>query len=354
MSNIKIGHKEVGQSQYPFIIAEMSGNHNQSLDRALKIVEAAADAGVDAIKIQTFTADSMTLNIGTGDFLIDDPNNPWNGQSLYELYGKAATPFEWHEKIFKRSKELGLVAFSSPFDATAVDFLEELGAPCYKIASSENVDIPLIKKVSSTGKPVIISTGMATLEEVSDAVETAKSAGCNDLILLKCTCSYPSSPSESNILTIPDLKNRFGVQVGLSDHTLGIGVAVASVSLGAVCIEKHLTLSKADGGVDADFSLEPAEFKHLVTETRRAWESLGNVSYGPSESEKQYKKYRRSIYVAEDLKQGDKFSSDNLRCIRPGLGLPPKHFEQLLGRTAACDISKGTALSWELVEEVEK
>ncbi|MCX5751400.1 MAG: pseudaminic acid synthase [Candidatus Saganbacteria bacterium] len=342
-----IENSEIGYT--PFIVAEMSGNHNQSLDRALAIVEVAAKAGVDAIKIQTYTADTMTIDVDRPEFKITDPKSLWNGDSLYELYEKAHTPWEWHKPIFDRCKELGIIGFSTPFDETAVDFLESLDVPCYKIASFELVDIPLIKKVALTGKPIIISTGMATIEEIQEALDAARNLGCKDIVLLKCTSTYPARPEDSNLLTIPDMRQRFGCEVGLSDHTLGIGVAIASVVLGASLIEKHFTLSRSEGGVDAVFSLEPEEMKQLVEEARKAWESLGKVSFGATGSEKDSLMFRRSLYVVKDMKAGDVFTKENLRAIRPGLGLPPKHYDELLGKKVKKDVKRGTPLKWELV-----
>lgn len=334
----------------PFIIAEMSGNHNQSLERALEIVEAAAKSGAHAIKIQTYTADTLTLNVETKDFMIQDNESLWKGKSLYELYNEAYTPWGWHKPIFDRAKELGLIAFSTPFDETAVDFLEELDAPLYKIASFENNHLPLIKKVASTGKPMIVSTGMATLAELDELVRTVKEAGCKDLVLLKCTSTYPASPENTNILTIPHMKQLFDdVQVGLSDHTMGIGVAVASVALGATVIEKHFTLSRADGGVDSTFSLEPDEMKALVEETERAWLALGKVTYGITDKEKASLKFRRSIYASRDIKAGEPFTKDNIRIVRPGYGIEPKYYEQILGNISKKNISKGTAITWEQI-----
>lgn len=351
MSYIQIGHRKIGQGYKPFIIAEMSGNHNQSLERALAIVDAAAKAGVDAVKLQTYTADTMTLDIREGEFFIDDEKNLWQGQSLYDLYKEAYTPWEWHEPIFKRCKEHGLIAFSSPFDETAVDFLEELDVPCYKIASFENVDIPLIQKAASTGKPVIISTGMATLSELDEAVRAAREAGCKDLILLKCTSTYPATPENTNLRTIPHLREMFQCEVGLSDHTMGVGVAVASVALGATVIEKHFTMSRADGGVDAAFSMEPAEMKQLVVETKRAWQSLGGVAYGPTEAEKPSLKHRRSLYIAEDIKAGEVLTRKNVRAIRPGLGLKPKYLPQVLGKRVVRAAKKGEPLTFDMLME---
>jgi pseudaminic acid synthase len=347
---MRIGSFQIGREFRPFVIAEMSGNHNQSLDRALKIVDAAADAGAHALKLQTYTADTMTLALSEGEFSISDEQSLWNRKSLHELYKIAHTPWEWHAPIMQRACDRGMVCFSTPFDATAVEFLETLGAPAYKIASFENVDLPLIRKVSVTGKPVIISTGMATLDEIGDAVGAARAAGCKDLILLKCTSTYPATAGNSNVATIPDLRARFGCEVGLSDHTMGLGAAVAAVAYGATVIEKHFTLRRADGGVDSSFSLEPEELRALVIETGRGWESLGEIRYGPTEAEKQSLVFRRSIYVAEDLKTGDMLTPRNLRCIRPGLGLPPKHYESLLGRKVNRDVKRGTPMEWGLLE----
>lgn len=338
----------IGSSVEPFIIAEMSGNHNQSLDRALKIVEAIADSGAHAIKLQTYTADTMTIDISEGEFFISDKNSLWKGNSLYDLYKKAYTPWEWHEPIFKRANELGLIAFSTPFDSTAVDFLESLHVPAYKIASFEIVDIPLIKRVAATGKPMIMSTGMASLSEIDEAVRASRDAGCKELILLKCTSNYPASPRASNLITIPHLRALFDCEVGLSDHTLGIGVAIASVALGASVIEKHVTLSRDDGGVDSAFSLEPLELKQLVEETKRAWESLGNVCMGPTEEEKNSLVFRRSLYICENLQPGDVLNETNLRAIRPGLGLSPKYYEQLLGKKVSTFVRNGTPVHWDL------
>ena len=334
----------------PFIIAEMSGNHNQSLERALAIVDAAADAGVDAVKIQTYTADTMTIDIGTGEFFISDKDSLWKGETLYHLYEKAHTPWEWHKAIFERCKERGIMGFSTPFDDTSVDFLEDIGVPCYKIASFENVDLPLIRKVARTGKPIIASTGMTTVAELSDLVQTVRENGCTDLTLLKCTSSYPASPEGTNLRTIPHMRELFGCVVGLSDHTLGIGAAVASVALGAVVIEKHFTLSRVEGGVDAAFSLEPAEMAQLVRECRTAALALGAVSYERAEQEQKSLQFRRSLYVVEDMEAGDVFTEKNLRRIRPGMGLSPKYYDIILGKKANCNITRGTAVQWDLIE----
>lgn len=348
MSKIIIDGIIINRNYSPFIIAEMSANHNQSLERALKIVDIAANVGVDALKIQTSKPDTMTLNLKDREFIIQDKNSLWEGKSLYELYQEAYTPWEWHKPIFDRCRELGIIGFSTPFDETSVDFLESLDVPCYKIASFENIDLPLIKKVASTGKPVIISTGMASLAELDEAVRTAREAGCKDLILLKCTSNYPASPENSNLRTIPHMKELFQCEVGLSDHTLGVGVAVASVAFGATVIEKHFTLNRAEGGVDAAFSLEPQEMKMLVEETKRAWQGLGKIQYGPTDKEKASLKFRRSIYVTEDLKAGDVLTKDNIRIIRPGYGLAPKYYNVLLGKKVKRDVRKGTAVTFDL------
>jgi pseudaminic acid synthase len=344
---ISIGKHKVGAGQAPFIIAEMSGNHNQSLERALEIVEAAAKTGVHALKIQTYSPDTMTLDLDEREFHISDPNSLWAGASLYELYGRAHTPWEWHKPIFERARELGILAFSTPFDDTAVDLLESLDVPCYKIASFENTDLTLIRRVAATGKPLIISTGMASIAELDETVRTARESGCKDLILLKCTSTYPATASNTNILTIPHLRELFDCEVGLSDHTMGVGVSIASVALGATVIEKHFTLNRADGGVDSTFSMEPAEMVQLVTEAERAWQALGKISYGATEAEKKSLVFRRSLYVVNALKAGDVLTKENVRSIRPGLGLPTKYMGMVLGMTVKRDMVRGTALEWD-------
>ncbi|MCE7975816.1 MAG: pseudaminic acid synthase [Nitrospira sp. NTP1] len=349
MMEIRIQGRVVGNSSSPFVMAEMSGNHNQSYERAMAIVEAVARSGAHALKLQTYTADTMTLDVREGEFFISDPQSLWRGHSLYELYQKAYTPWEWHEPIFRRCRELGLIVFSTPFDSTAVDFLERLEVPCYKIASFENSDLPLIRRVAKTGKPLILSTGMASLSDIEEAVSAAREAGCRELLLLKCTSSYPASPEHSHLLTIPHMRATFDCPVGLSDHTLGIGAAVASVALGAVAIEKHVTLQRSDGGVDADFSLEPAELASLVNETSRAWQALGSVTYGVLDEERSSLVFRRSLYVAQDMKAGERFTPETLRIVRPGMGLPPKFYDVLIGKSVAKDVKKGTAVTWELV-----
>ncbi len=346
--DIKIAGRPIGVDHPPFVIAEMSGNHNQSLERALQLVECAAKAGAHALKLQTYTPDTMTLDLDEREFHISDTDSPWSGNSLYQLYSEAYTPWDWHKPIFDRARELGMVAFSTPFDETSVEFLEGLDVPCYKIASFENTDLQLIQRAAATGKPLIISTGMASVAELDEAVNAAREAGCKELILLKCTSTYPASPENTNILTIPHMRELFGCQVGLSDHTFGVGVSVASVVLGATVIEKHFTLSREDGGVDSAFSMEPHEMSMLVSETERAWQSLGQVSYGCTDSEKRSVQFRRSLYVVKDIKMGEQFSEHNVRAIRPGFGLPTKFLRQLFGKTAKKDISKGTAISWDL------
>jgi pseudaminic acid synthase len=344
-----IAGRAIGRGARPFVIAEMSGNHNQSLERALAIVDAAAASGAHALKLQTYTPDTMTIDLNEREFHISDPKSLWSGCSLYDLYGEAYTPWEWHQPIFDRARERGIIAFSTPFDDTAVDFLERLNVPCYKIASFENTDLPLIRRVAATGKPLIISTGMATVAELDETVRAARDAGCTDLVLLKCTSTYPAPAESTNLRTIPHLRELFGCEVGLSDHTMGVGVAVAAVALGATVIEKHFTLNRADGGVDSTFSLEPAEMAQLVVETERAWQALGQVRYGPTEAEQESVVFRRSLYVVQDLKAGDVLTRENVRAIRPGLGLPTKYLEQVLGKTVTQNLKRGTALRWGLL-----
>jgi len=347
--DVKIGSLVLGPGRAPLIIAEMSGNHNGSLDRAMEIVEMAAKAGAQALKLQTYTADTMTIDLSEREFFISDPNSLWNGTSLYQLYQQAHTPWEWHKPIFDRCRDLGMIGFSTPFDATAVDFLETLGVPCYKIASFENIDLPLVRKVAATGKPMIISTGLASVAELGETVQAARDAGARDLILLKCTSAYPASPENSNLNTIPHMRELFGCHVGLSDHTMGIGAAIASAALGAVAIEKHVTLRRADGGVDSAFSLEPEELAALVIETKRVVEAMGGVSYGPTEAERKSLVYRRSLYIVADLKAGDLLTRENVRAIRPGLGLAPGNLDRVLGRRVNRDAARGTPLSWDLL-----
>jgi len=347
--SINIGNVAVGPQAAPLIIAELSGNHNGSLDRALQIVDAIARTGAQALKLQTYTADTMTIDHAEGEFFIGDRDSLWYGQSLHQLYQKAYTPWEWHEPIFRRAREHGMLAFSTPFDASAVDFLQSLDVPAFKVASFENVDLALIRKVAATGKPLIISTGMANLAEIDEAVRSARAAGCRDLVLLKCTSSYPASPAASNLATIPYLQSVFGCQVGLSDHTLGVGAAIASVALGATVIEKHVTLQREDGGVDGAFSMEPAELAQLVRETHAAWQALGKVVTGPTEDERASLVFRRSLYVCQDMEAGQVFDRQNLRAIRPGRGLPPKYLDVFLGKRVSRAVRRGTAVDWSLI-----
>lgn len=349
MKEITIGNRLIGPKHPPFIIAEMSGNHNQCLHRAIELVEAAAKSGVHALKLQTASPDGLTLNVDTPDFLIDDPTSPWNGRKLYELYKEAVTPWEWHKPIFDRCNELGLMVFSSPFELSAIDLLEELNTPCYKIASFELVDLPLIRKAAATGKPLIMSTGMASVSDIHDAVQAAKSEGNDNIILLKCTSCYPATAADANISTIPHLRDMFGLQVGLSDHTLGIGVACAAAAFGATVIEKHFTLRRQDGGVDSTFSLEPAEFAALVEESELAWASVGHVVYGGAVIEQKSLKFRRSLYIAESIKKDEILTEQNLRIVRPGYGLAPKHIDVLIGRKVNQDLQVGTAMKWEYI-----
>lgn len=350
MSQIKIGGLTIGGPGDPvLIIAEMSGNHNQSLERALAIVDAAADSGVHAIKLQTLKPELITINERTNGFSIEDSESLWHGSSLFELYEKAYTPWEWHRPLMERAAERNLICFSSPFDVTAVDFLETLNVPAYKIASFENIDKALIQKVAATGKPVIISTGMASITEIAEAVETVRSTGNNQIVLLKCTSTYPASPENTNLLTMPNLREIFGCLVGISDHTMGIGVSVAAAALGASVIEKHFTLRRADGGIDSAFSMEPAEMKHLVIETNRASLALGKVSYGPTSSEIKSMVFRRSLYVVADLQAGDVLDYDNIRSIRPGKGLPPKFLEIVIGMRVTRNVRRGEPLSWSML-----
>ena len=343
---IKIGNFEISDYGKAFIIAEMSGNHNQSLERALEIVEAAAASGAHAIKLQTYTADTMTIK---GALTITDPNSLWNGRELHELYQEAYTPWEWHKPIFDKAKDLGLIAFSTPFDESAVDFLESLDVPAYKIASFENTDMPLLKKVASMNKPVIISTGAATIANLDEAINTLRTNGCKEIIILKCTSTYPATPENTNLRTIPHMRDLFNCYVGLSDHTMGIGASVAAVALGARVIEKHFTLRRADGGVDSEFSIEPQELRNLVTESERAFLALGNIQYGVQASERKSVDYKRSIYVSRDIIAGEIFSTDNIRIVRPAYGLAPKFFDMVIGKEAKVDIKSGTPLTWAIL-----
>ncbi|MCP5350100.1 MAG: pseudaminic acid synthase [Oceanospirillaceae bacterium] len=347
MRSVNIEGKIISSGGKPFIVAELSGNHNQSIQRAKDLIDCAAEAGCDAVKLQTYTADTMTLNLNSGEFYVSDKNNLWHGYTLHSLYDKAHTPWEWHAELFSYIRNKGMVPFSSPFDETAVDFLESIACPVYKVASFEVTDIPLIRKIAKTGKPIIMSLGMASLSEIEEAVGCARDNGCKDLILLKCTSTYPADPASSNILTIPHLSTMFACLTGISDHTFGTGVSVAATALGAVLIEKHITIDRNDGGVDSSFSMEPHEFKMLVQEVNRAWLALGKVNYGAvSDLEKKSKDYRRSLYVSEPVKKGDVLGAHNIAVVRPAKGLPPKYYDNVVGAIARHDMPVGHPLAW--------
>ena len=346
---IEIAGRPIGPDRPPFIVAELSGNHDGSLERALAIVDAIADAGADAVKLQTYTADELTIDCDGDDFMIRDSGSPWEGRNLHDLYRQAHTPRDWHPALFEHARRRGLICFSSPFAPSAVDFLEALDCPAYKIASFENNYLDLIERAAATGKPVIISTGLSDVDTLHDAVTTARDAGCTQLMLLKCTSSYPSEPRYSHLKTIAHMRELFTCPVGLSDHTLGIGVPLAAVALGAMAIEKHVTLDREEGGVDAAFSLNPPELAQLVTEARRAWQAIGKVHYGASEVERGSLRFKRSLYVVRDIKQGERLTCDNVRVIRPGYGLSPKHLDAVLGMTVKRDVACGTPLSWDLL-----
>ncbi|TVL99718.1 MAG: pseudaminic acid synthase [Candidatus Brocadia sp. WS118] len=347
LNEIKIEGFTVSDKYKPFIVAEMSGNHNQSLEKALEIVDAAAEAGASGLKIQTYTADTMTIPHNKGLFYIDDPKSLWHGKTLFDLYQIAYTPWEWHQPIFERARKKGLIPFSTPFDSSSVDFLEGLDIPVYKIASFENKDWPLLKKVASTGKPIIMSTGASNLSDIAESVAILSEAGCDQLILLKCTSTYPASPENTNLLTIPHMREMFNCHIGLSDHTGGIGAAVASVALGARVIEKHFTISRTEGGVDSAFSIEPDELRALVVESERAFKALGSIRYDILKDEEASLRFKRSIYVVQDIRKGEKFTSKNVRIIRPGDGLEPKYYDRILGKAASSDFERGTPLTWE-------
>ncbi len=349
MREVTIGKHTVGPGHRPFVIAEMSGNHNGDLDRALTIVDEVAASGAQALKLQTYRADTITIDVDTPAFRISADHSLWGGENLYSLYEKAHTPWEWHRPIFDRAAAQGLTVFSSPFDPTAVELLESLDAPAYKIASAEIVDLPLIDLVARTGKPMIISTGMANIAEIHAAVDTARRAGNDQLIVLGCTASYPADPADSNLRGIPLIRDTFDVVAGLSDHTMGIGVPVAAVALGACAIEKHVTLKRTDGGVDSEFSLEPAELAALVTETERAWQALGTTRIGPKDSEREVSRLRRSLWVVEDVAEGDEVTAANVRSIRPSGGLAPGELSTVLGRRFRSAAQRGTPLTWDLV-----
>tara|TARA_B100001057_G_scaffold73909_2_gene68328 strand:+ start:11334 stop:12416 length:1083 start_codon:yes stop_codon:yes gene_type:complete len=348
-SEIKIGDYIIGEKNSPFIIAEMSGNHNGSLERAYKLIDAAYDSGANAVKLQTYTAEQLTIDVKGGLFDINDSKSLWNGENLFKLYEKAHTPLEWHEKLFKYAESKGIIIFSSVFDESGVDFLEKLNVKAYKVASFENNHYPLLKKVAKTGKPVIMSTGLSTISQLKKSIEVLKDNGCKNLILLKCTSTYPSSPKNSNLKTIPEMAKLFNCQVGLSDHTLGIGVPIASISFGAKVIEKHFTLDRKDGGVDSEFSLEPAELKMLVDESKRAFKSIGKIFIGITEEEKSSLRFKRSIYVVNDMKKNEKFDKNNIRIIRPGNGLDTGYYEKILGEKANINIKAGTPLSLDML-----
>jgi pseudaminic acid synthase len=348
---IKIAHISISPEHKPFVIAEMSGNHNQSINRAFELVDAAAEAGAHALKLQTYTPDTITFDGNSDEFYIKDQNSLWKDKNLYKLYQQAYTPWEWHKPIFDRAKSKGMLAFSSPFDTTAVDFLESLDVPCYKIASFENTDHILLKKVAQTGKPVIMSTGVASIADIQESVDVLKQNGCKELVLLKCTSTYPASPENTHLLTIPHMRDLYDCQIGLSDHTMGIGASVAAVALGACIIEKHFTLSRADGGVDAAFSLEPEELKNLVIESERAFLAMGKVNYALSDKEKHSLQFKRSLYVVKDMQVGESFTADNVRSIRPANGLHTRHFEEIINKKSNQNIKAGTPLSWEFISK---
>jgi len=347
---IKINEREIGEGCKPYIVAEMSGNHNHDLQRALQILDAAKSSGANAVKLQTYRADTITIDHHSEEFIVK--GGLWNGQRLYDLYEEAHTPWEWHKPLFEYAEKIGITIFSSPFDDTAVDFLEKLNAPAYKIASPEIIDLGLIRKVASTGKPIIMSTGAATFEEIDEAVQTARSAGATQLTLLHCTAAYPAPIEEANLSTIQALKDRFNTVVGLSDHTPGTIVSALAVGLGASFIEKHFTLSRADGGVDSAFSIEPKELSELVQTCNTAYLTIGNPSFGPTESEANVQKNRRSLYVVEPIAKGELFTPKNIRSIRPAKGLKPKYYEEILGRRATRDLSFGEPLAINMVEEI--
>lgn len=342
--------KTIGKGYAPFVVAELSGNHNQDIQRAYRLIDAAADAGADAVKLQTYTADTMTLNLDHGEFLVDDPNNPWCGYTLHQLYDEAHTPWEWHQDLFDYIRQKGMVPFSSPFDESAVDFLESLDCPIYKIASFEMTDIPLLRKVASTGKPMIVSTGMATQDEIEKAINEIRQYSSAPCVFLKCTSTYPADPVNTNLITMLDIEQKHQVLVGLSDHTMGGAVAVSATAMGACVIEKHLTLKRSDGGVDASFSMEPEEFKTMVNDVSLAFTALGKVVYGGTQAEQNSKMYRRSIYFVTDKAKGEVITHEDIAVIRPALGLEPVHYESLIGRVLQQDVHRGTATRWDLFE----
>lgn len=345
---IKIASTKIGPGFPSYVIAELSANHNQDFEQAARIIEAAKNAGADAVKLQTYTADTITIACDREEFRISG-GTLWDGRNLHDLYGEAYTPWEWQPRLKKVAEDLGMDLFSSAFDATAVDFLEEMGVPAHKVASCELVDLPLIRRMARTGKPLILSTGMATIEEIDEALKTARSSGATQIALLKCTSAYPAPAEEMNLRTIPEMERRFGVPVGLSDHTMGIAAPVAAVALGACILEKHLTLSRATPGPDRGFSLEPQEFKAMVEAVRTAEKALGEVHFGLSGKEEASRVFRRSLFVVQDMKKGEVFTPVNVRSIRPGFGLHTRHLEEVLGKRAVRDVDRGTPLSWDLV-----
>lgn len=344
---ITINGRNIGAGKPVYMIAEMSANHGQNFERALNIIRTAHEAGADAIKLQTYTADTLTINCSNRYFQIE--GTLWNGRTLYDLYGEAYTPWDWQPRLKQAANDLGMDLFSTPFDSTAVDFLEHMTVPVHKVASFEIVDLPLLRKIASTGKPVIMSTGMSTLAEIEEAVQTLREGGCGGLALLKCTSAYPAPPEEANLLTIPHLAQAFGTPVGLSDHTLGVAVPAGAVALGACIIEKHFTLARADGGPDSAFSLEPAEFRQMVDAVRTVEKAVGSVHYGVSENELKSRTFRRSLFVVKDMKAGEMFTGENVRSIRPGYGLHTRYLPEILGRQASRDIEMGTPLDWSLL-----
>lgn len=348
-TEITIQGRKIGKNHKPFIVAELSCNHQGSLSTALALVDAAKKANVDAVKLQTFTPDTMTINCHRKEFLIENTNNLWNGKYLYDLYQQAYTPWEWHQKLFEYCKSLGLICFSTPYDYSAIDFLEKLDVPCYKVASFENIDIPLIRQIAATGKPIILSTGMASLREIEESIDAARTYGCKQMMLLKCTSAYPAPPSEINLITLKHMRQYFKLPVGLSDHTLGIGVAIASVALGASLIEKHFVLDRASDSLDAAFSMEPSEMQLLVQETERAWLAIGNTSYEQTSSDKYSALYRRSLFICKDIDKGERLTPDHVKCIRPGYGLPPKFYDQIIGKKVTKKLDCGTPIQWEFL-----
>jgi N-acetylneuraminate synthase len=347
MHRITIAGREIGADRPPYVIAELSANHNGSLDRAIAIMDAAKAAGADAVKLQTYRADTITIDHDGPEFVLH--GGLWDGRRLYELYQDAAMPWEWHKPLFDHARKIGITVFSSPFDSTAIDLLQSLGAPAFKVASLEMADLPLIRRMAATGKPLIMSTGASELGDIAEAVAAARAGGCRELMLLQCTSGYPTPPADSNLKTIANLAETFDCAVGLSDHTIGTAVPVAAVALGACAIEKHFTLRRADGGVDSAFSLEPEELARLTADCRTAWEAMGQVRYGVADSEKSIRTLRRSLYVVKDVATGEKLSEDNIRSIRPGLGLAPKFLPDVLGRPASRALKRGTALDWSMI-----